>query len=359
MNRRFAYALAYFLFGLSLLLTPNSGYSQFRPRQPPPQQPAVSDIVDARVLGADRLRREGKNEEALKLLDQAIWFDGDCGQCFAFRAGILGNLGRFREGFADADIGVKKSKKPRDKALAAYNKGFNLGGLGRPSEALSAYEDCITFDRTFAMCYFGKGKALVEMQRYDQATKALDEAIQLHSAYGPSWSYRAMAKAALRLGPESLSDGSMAVSLAPGDPRSYRARAYGGMANQLYQQMLEDATKALEMDAQRPGAHLVRGQALKFLGREAEAAREFDLEVDRKAVSNFLHPEKHVDLRVYNCGDDSTDIQTSSNFNIDAFEACKERVSRNLQESATSVDVGPAPKKTLPGAATPVPSKKK
>lgn len=313
----------------------------------------VSPPRDELIVRADKLRLEGKNEESLKLWNQILWLDSDCGQCFGFRSGVLGNLGRFKEGVGDAHVGVQRAKKPRDKALAAYNLGFNLTGLGRTSEALDAYEDCIRFDSTFPMCYFGKGKTLVDLERYAEALKALETATQLNPTHGPSWAMRAGAEGGVGLWWSSLSSGMQAVEFAPKDPRSYLARGYGFGLNSMYEEMLADATKALELDPNRPRAHLMRGQALRLLGREEDAAREFDLEVDRTAVAHALHPETNIDLRIYNCGDPSTDIQTPDRFNVDGVEECRERALKALIETATPPRPKPTPKYPIPGLPQP------
>ena len=304
---------------------------------------------DQIILQADALRKEGKNEEALKLINQSFWLEPDCGQCFAFRAGIRGNLAQFKEGLMDAHMGVQKSIKPRDKALSAYNMGFNLEGLKRANEALSAYEDCIRFDETFPMCYFGKGKALNSLHLYKEALKPLETAIQLNTTHGPSWAYKAIAEAALGMGIQSAADGVNAVKFAPNDPRSYMARAQGVGTLGLYDEMLKDATKALELDPKRPGAHFLRAQALKGLGRNEEAAREFDLEPDREAVAKFLHPLDHMNMRLYNCGDFSTEIQTPDKFNIDGFNDCVKRINDALDEKIRELEALPTPKRSVPG----------
>ncbi len=246
----------------------------------------------------------------------------------------------YRQGFADGDLGVKKSLSIRDKALAAYNMGFNLVGLGRRSEALSAYEDCIKFDPTYPMCYFGKGKTLVEFDEFVDARRALERATTLNPKHGPSWAFKAAA---------SLADAQLAVQLAPTDPRSYLARAYAFGVNKKFEEMLADTDRVLVLDPQRARAHLMRGDALRLLGRTGEASHEFDLEPDRQAVAKYLIPEANTDLRLSNCGDYSTDIQTPDNFNVEGFVDCKERVLKALEESAVPVAPKPAPKRSIPG----------
>jgi tetratricopeptide (TPR) repeat protein len=306
---------------------------------------------------ADALRAAGKNEEALKVIDKAIWFDSDCGKCLGLRSGIYGNLGQFPKGVGDGDLGTKKSTTPRDKAMSAYNKGFNLAGLNKRSEALTAFDDCIDFDPKFAMCHFGKGKTLYELDDVAKAAAEIHQALDINPKHGPSWAYSAFIEASADNGIAALADGSMAVDLAPRDPRSYRARAAGWMLNENYDQMLADVNTALELDPTRPGAHLLRGRALHLLGRENEAEQEFALETDRAAVQNELHPTPKIDTRIYNCGS-FTELQTPTNFNGDNFDECAKRVKEALEAQIQELQARPASKRPVPGLPTKKATKK-
>ncbi len=304
---------------------------------------------------AETFRKEGRNNEALTAAKQSIRFDSECGKCFGLLSAIEGNLGLNKDGVANAHTGILKSHAPRDKAMSAYNMGFNLGGLGKNSEAVSAYADCKRFDASFSMCYFGMGKTLVELHDYRQALDTLQQATSLQPKHGPSWAYKAFAEGGLGKMDSSLISSTTAVLLSPTDPRSYLARAYARGLNSRFEEMLADIDRTLELDSQRPFAHLLRGQALTLLGRKEEAAREFDLEVDRKAVAKALHPEQQVDLRIYNCGDPSTDIQTPDNFNVDDFKDCQDRAMKALMETAVPAAPKPAPKPkwSIPGLPQP------
>lgn len=341
-------------------LSSTFGQVIIRPKPNPIASQSHTAFMDEHILKADRLRKEGKNQEALAVINEALRFDPYCGQCLGLKAGIEGNLKKFREGVGDADLGIKYSKTPRNKSFSAYNKGFNLAGLGRKSEALDAYNESIRLDPTFPMGHYGKGKLLYELNDFKGAQSELDKAIQLNPTHGPSWAYQALTFAVLGHPEASLAYGNIAVQHAPNDPRSYFARAVGFRAIGAYKEMLDDATRSLELDATIPQGHLLRADALKLLGREEEAAKEYALEPNRKAVEAGLHPAPQVDLRMYNCGDFSTELQTPSNYNIDGFSDCVRRISEQLDETIKQLEALPTPakKKTIPGLLTPLSQKK-
>ena len=309
---------------------------------------AQSASVTDRYLNADALRKEGKNKEALAAINTAIWFDSDCGKCFGLRSGIEGNLQMFAEGVGDGDMGVNLSKTPQDKSFSAYNKGFNLGGLNRHSEALEAYNLSLEFDPTSAIAYFGKGKSLYFLGFWDQSRTALERSLKLNPKRAAAWAYLAEVQMSLGDAKAGLASANKAVELGPSDPRSFRARTIAHYWDRDYEAMLADATRTLELDPTRPHAHLLRGHAFKLLKREDESAIEYSLETDREAVEAGMNPPQKADLRIYNCGDPSTDVQTPSNFNGNGFADCVKRLNEQWDEIIHQLEVPPKAKRPLP-----------
>ncbi len=339
------------IFFMLRLAVPTLGISQMIITPAHPIQASSGLVADA-YRQADELRKQGKNDEALTAVNKAIRFGSDCGKCFGLRSGIEGNLQMFKEGVADGNLGVQRSKAAGDKAMSAYNKGFNLGGSNRHSEALQAYELSIGFDPAYSLGHFGKGKSFYFLGMWADSLAALQEALKLSPKRGSAWAY--LAEDQIFLGdPEAgLESANKAVELAPSDPRSYRARAIAHLWDKNYEAMLEDATRSLELDPSRPQGHLLRGNALLFLGRYSEAAKEYALEPDRK----LLEPGPRVNTRIYNCGDTSTEIQTPTTYNGDSLTDCLKRIKENLDAAAQPTKTEAAPKFPF---FLPVPQKKK
>lgn len=288
-------------------------------------------------LKAEALRKAGENEEALQSVNEAIRIAPRRAEAYALRSGILGNLGQFAEGIADADIALKLSDNPRIMAAAASNKGFNLIQLGQKREALEAYRLALQYNPRFAMAHFGRGKIFYFLGMWAEAQRALEKAVSIDSDIAAGWAY--LAEAQFQLGDISSGEISAqnAVDLAPDDSRSFRARAIGHELNKRFEEMLADATRALELDPSRPRAHLLRGRALWLLGRQDEALAEYAQEPDRKAVAPFLagvHNQMYGS-RIYNCGDTSTTFELPGRPRIDTFEDCKTRLMEALLESSS------------------------
>jgi len=309
---------------------------------------------------ADSLRQSGKNEEALKVLNEAVWFDSACGKCFVLRSGINYNLGNYKEGLSDGFTGEQRSSTPRDKAMSAYNKGLNMSRVGRSAEAVSVFNDCIRYDDTYGSCFYGKGKTLVELGIEKDALEPLEKAVELMPRFGPAWAYLAFARGGAEQVEESLVAGNKAVELTPADPRSYLARGYANARNGKFKEALADADRTLQIDPQRMRAQLMRGQILKALGRHEEAGQAFALEPDKEALDRALHPERHVDARIYNCGDDSLEVGTpANNFGGSLLDRCKERIAKTLAEASHSYQPAKPQRKPLPSLRTVVPNRKK
>jgi len=113
--------------------------------------------------------------------------------------------------------------------------------------------------------------------------------------------------------------------------------------------MLQDATRTLELDPARHQAHLLRGHALKGLGRDSEAAQEYALEPGgfTPAETNAVSP--YSSGRAGNCGIFVTELATPMNPNTGIFEDCAKRVMKSLEGFAIEQSAKPPTKRKIPG----------
>lgn len=125
-------------------------------------------------LKADALRKAGKNEEALQAVNEALRINPNRGEAYSLRSGIEGNLQHYAEGVKDAEIAIKLSKTARQRAMAAYNKGFNLTGLDQKQAALEAYKLALRFDPSYSMAHFGRGKLFYFLGMWKESKAELD-----------------------------------------------------------------------------------------------------------------------------------------------------------------------------------------
>jgi hypothetical protein len=142
---------------------------------------------------------------------------------------------------------------------------------------------------------------------------------------------------------------NQAVKLAPFDARSFRARAIANFSANNFEAMLEDASRTLELDPARHQAHLLRGHALKGLGRDSEAAKEYALEPGGVTLSETITVSPRPNARMSNCGIFVTELATPMNPNTNMIDDCIKRVMGNLESLAKEPSAKPTPKRKTPG----------
>jgi tetratricopeptide (TPR) repeat protein len=100
------------------------------------------------------------------------------------RGVALTDLGRTAEALADFELALQA--RP-DYAEALNNRGRALAGLGRtgpsdPEAALASFERAIALAPGYAEAHDNKGLLLFELGRFDEAARAIDEAVRLAPA---------------------------------------------------------------------------------------------------------------------------------------------------------------------------------
>ena len=144
------------LFALSLLLLflffPEIVYGQFQlPRLQSSSEP-LSDLIKE----SEKLIDEGREEEALSLLD-----------------GVTENDPNY--------------------SFASLLKGTALASLGRYEEAVAAYDEATRIDPNYDFAWNLKGYSLYILGRYEEAVAAYDEATRIDPGYVNAWHNKAFA----------------------------------------------------------------------------------------------------------------------------------------------------------------------
>jgi tetratricopeptide (TPR) repeat protein len=135
-------------------------------------------LVTASAAGIGVARgSQGKNAEALKILDQLLRSHPDNARMWNNKATALGNLGRYEEALVAYDQAVRLDPNISE---AWIGKGTTLVMLGKSEDALAAYEKAIQLNPNFASAWFLKGVALCRLRKYQQALSAFDEALRLN-----------------------------------------------------------------------------------------------------------------------------------------------------------------------------------
>src|SRR5256885_15888620 len=89
-------------------------------------------------------------------------------------------------------------------AEAWLGRGNALCDLKRPDEALAAHARALALKPDFAEAWFGRGNAFHELKRYEEALTAYDKALSLDAELDYVWLARADTLRLLKLAPESI-----------------------------------------------------------------------------------------------------------------------------------------------------------
>ncbi|HEY8612481.1 MAG TPA: tetratricopeptide repeat protein [Roseomonas sp.] len=122
------------------------------------------------------LRALQRPEEALASFDHAITLAPHLADAHASRTAALCDLGRHEEALASADAALALS----DTASAHRNRAATLTLLGRHAEAEAADRAALRTDPASGEAWNGRGNALVELDRFEEALDCFARAEALH-----------------------------------------------------------------------------------------------------------------------------------------------------------------------------------
>src|SRR5207253_11127775 len=153
----------------SLFLCPAPGRPRYLPSFPTRRSSDLARLELARVL-----HLIGKEEDGLAVLRGIETPDTGA---LLLRADIQRSLGRTDEALADEDAAIRAATEGRD--LAYRHKGRLLLDLGRPKEAVAAFDAALGLDPTDAEAWFDAARAWQALGQEGRARKLLDEALRL------------------------------------------------------------------------------------------------------------------------------------------------------------------------------------
>jgi tetratricopeptide (TPR) repeat protein len=294
----------------------------------------------SRAFAKGQETTESINQQVLANYSKAIELNPQYGAAYASRSGALGSAGRYAEGLQDAETALKYATDPRDRAVAYYGMGFNLGFLGRTREALKAYEMSASADNTYGRAHYGKGKILSALKMWKESLSELDQAAKLNPHMTGVWAYRAATLVNLERDVEAKTSAERALVEHPGDPRSHLARALVHWWAKEFAEALAGADRAIEMEREYSEAYLLRGYSLEALGRTREAVETYIASPDPviaaagKKLMLLNGAASSVGPGRYKCSDSSTtlyNIGGGPQLGPSPAEKCAEAVMNDLQ----------------------------
>ena len=165
--------------------------------------------------------------------------------------------------------------RPRD-AEVLYNRGNALLALGRPRDALDAYDRALLAKPDYAEALCNRGAALAELRRNDEALLSYDRLLAMRPDHAGALSNRGNALKALGRLDDALESYDRALTARPDDTQALFNRGVALHELKRFAEALASYDRALEDAPDYAEALANRGDALRQLGRLDDALESYD-----------------------------------------------------------------------------------
>ncbi|HEU5017761.1 MAG TPA: tetratricopeptide repeat protein, partial [Pseudolabrys sp.] len=145
--------------------------------------------------------------------------------------------------------------------------------LGKPLDAIKAYDAAIALDPDFAEAHGNRASIVAQAGFPDEALKSFDRALALDPTAVADWINRGVLLHELGRFEEALADYDKALTLAPEDPSILTNRANALVQLGHFDEGITDYDRALKRNPRLGQALAQKGTALKLLGRFDEARK--------------------------------------------------------------------------------------
>jgi Flp pilus assembly protein TadD len=150
------------------------------------------------------------------------------------------------------------------------NYGNALYRQDRYPEALKALNQALEMNFRFAQVWYAQGTVLAAMDRHPEALNAFDRAIQLQPKFYRAWKSKSLSLMALKQGTAARQAVEEALNLEPRSAVAWYLR--GLVQTEDHSLALEALDQSIALEPEFTDAWVLRGQVLQQLGRSEEAA---------------------------------------------------------------------------------------
>jgi tetratricopeptide (TPR) repeat protein len=167
-------------------------------------------------------------------------------------------------------------------ATALSQQGSTLFELQRYQDALAAYQQAVSISPDFAPGWSGQGKALNQLKKYEEALAAYDEAIQIQPDYVEAWSGRGFVLRNLQRYREAIASFNKALELDDNAPQVWNAKGEIFSTLEQYNNAIQSYQKAIELQPNYFEAWYSKGLALHNLQQYEDAVKAYETAIELK-----------------------------------------------------------------------------
>ena len=167
-------------------------------------------------------------------------------------------------------------------AIALSQQGSTLFELQRYQDALAAYEEAVNLSPEYVPGWNGQGKALLELKKYEEALAAYDQAIQIQPDDLEAWSGRGFVLRKLQRYPEAIASFDKALQLDNSHPEIWNAKGEIFSNLQQYNNAIKAYEKAIDFQYDYYEAWYSKGLAFHKLKQYDNAITAYEAAIDFK-----------------------------------------------------------------------------
>src|SRR5713101_4025030 len=194
-------------------------HAKVEPVAPTQLNPGLPIHIEEAILKAMTKQRTGRHTDVAAFLSSLQksaqqWFE---------EGNTLSKLQHFEEAITayDQAIGLNPSY-----ADTYYNKGTALLTLKRAEEDIATYDQVIRLNPSHATAYYNKGLALSELQRVEEAITAYDQAVGLDPSHATAYYNKGLALSELQRFEEAITAYDQYLLLNPSNVDAYINKGY-------------------------------------------------------------------------------------------------------------------------------------
>lgn len=230
---------------------------------------------------------------AILILDRVISADPSSADAYLLRGEVHLKLGAHDA--AINDFKRVQATKPRE-MLAYMGLGYAYRGQQDMQESANQFKTATRMRYTNPKPFTEYGLALIELRKFDQATKALDRAVYLNSKYAPA--YDARGQMAIAQAERTVAIRIFTVSI-KADNRYAPAYAHRGKAyldSWSFARAAADLATATSLDPTDIQSHVLLAEALLELNDASQALNSADQALSLDPMSASAHSTRAIVL---------------------------------------------------------------
>lgn len=167
-------------------------------------------------------------------------------------------------------------------AIALSQQASTLFELQRYEDALAAYEEAVSVSPDYVPGWNGQGKTLWKLKKYQAALAAYDQAIQIQPDYGEAWSGRGFVLQNLQRYPEAIAAFDKGLQLDGNSPHIWNAKGEIFSALKQYNNAVQSYEKAIELEPNYFQAWYAQGLAFHNLKQYDDAINAYETAIEIK-----------------------------------------------------------------------------